>query len=142
MLTKDHSALLPAVPAGTVLKMKAFALYAAILCAIAFPVCAWVAGPLGEHVARNWLLMLAVLLGPLTSLRLPWWQTLFISMPIGLAVLSAQAYLAYEYNQYQPTAPVSMGWLTASIAFYMLAAALSAWIVRRLIWQEFKAFNA
>ena len=84
---------------------------------------------------------LTVLLMPLTRMQLPWWQTLLLTTPIGFAVLYAQSVLAYEYNQYEPTAPVAIGWLVASIAFYMVAAELSAWVVRRLLWTEFKAFN-
>ncbi|MYM92348.1 hypothetical protein [Duganella vulcania] len=143
MLTTDDSNNLPrsSMRAPTLLKVKAMLLYSLVLSMVVFPVCGWVPGAFGEHVARNSLMMLVVLLLPLGNLKMPWWQSSLLSVPIGGVMLSVHAYLAYQYNGYQFTAPTTNAWLLASSGFYMAAAVFGAWIVRRLLWWEFRAFG-
>lgn len=84
-----------------------------------------------EHMARGWILLMAVLSGPAAKM-FSWWRGAFVTLPpLGLSILGA-LWLSYNKFGYSPTGPVSTLWLVATIATYVVMGGLAGLVVSRL----------
>jgi len=123
-------------------ELKAHALYILVFWLLCVPAWAFLTGPLGEHIARNWLVAFSMTISPLVVQRIMHWLPTFIlGIAVGLISLEMQSYFAYGIHHYQPTAPIPPAWLLGSLVFFVVATAAASWVARTFAWREFSAFG-